>query len=340
MHLSWRLPVLGAVLFVSLGAGVAAAQAVIVRKAPPAAPVEVALNAEKVASGTADPNGDATLAFKLPETDGNSGIDANVFVDYCDTLRRVVIVERGKLPLPADAGCARRQISGLFWVRRVNTLVVDAGGVTPTLLLIKGKYGLDEPVTRAWTPSPTGLVVFGGGGLMTFRDARLIACGNVTPCSGHDGGLGGYTAGATYWVKRYIGVEGSYIKPRKVTAQGNSDTFNFDSALDAHVVTIAGKVAAPIGPVRLYAKVGMNYHRATSTTSETIGTASQTFEMKTQGWGWLLGGGAEAWITPSVALYAEAGIARIKGADVSGGEGVIDDRLRSIVFGLRVHLGR
>ena len=122
--------------------------------------------------------------------------------------RRVVIVERDRLPPAPEAGCTRRQISGVFWVRPVNTIVIDAGGANPTLLLIKGSYSLDpDKPDRPRTASLGGLVVFGGGGFGAFRDVRALACGNVTPCGGHDSGLG-YTAGATYWFGRFVGAEG------------------------------------------------------------------------------------------------------------------------------------
>ena len=120
MFRSWELPVLAALVNVCLGAGVAAAQTVIVRKAPPGTRVEVAVNA----SANVDQAGDAKLPIDLPAAAGKPEIDANVFVDFCDTTRRVVIVERERLPPPADPSCTRRQISGVFWVRRVNTLVM------------------------------------------------------------------------------------------------------------------------------------------------------------------------------------------------------------------------
>lgn len=307
MHMSWRLLMLAAVLNVCLGAGVAAGQTVIVRKAPPGERVELVLNDATVASATADPAGDATLALNLTANGGKPEIDAHVFVDVCDQLRRVIVVERTRQPLPPAAGCERRTITGLFWVRRVNTIVVDVGGPNPTLLLIRGSYSLNAPAARLWSPSLTGLQLFGGGGYSTVRDAQLIACGDVTPCGGHDSGLG-YTAGATYWISRFIGAEASYVKPPKVTAQGSRDTFSFNSSLDADVVTIAGKVGVPIGLVRLYGQVGTNYHWATSFTTETINSATQTFELKTQGWGWLFGGGGEVWIAHSVGLYGEAAL--------------------------------
>jgi Outer membrane protein beta-barrel domain len=335
---SWELPVLAALVNVCLGAGVAAAQTVIVRKAPPGTRVEVAVDAATIASANVDQAGDAKLSIDLPAAAGKPEIEANVYVDLCDTVRRVVIVERVRLPPPADPSCTRRQIPGVFGVRRVNTLVVDVGAANPTMLLIRGSYSLDpDAPMRAWTPSLTGLVVFGGGEFGTFRDARTLACGNVTPCGGNDSGLG-YTAGATYWFSRFVGAEGSYVKPGKVTASGSGGTFNFDSSLDVQLVTVAGKIGVPAGPVKLYGQVGANYHQATSRTAQTIGGASQTLEFKTDGWGLFFGGGIDAWIASRFALYAEANLASLKGNDAGGGEPQIDDRLRFLTVGVRIRI--
>jgi hypothetical protein len=334
-----RLLVLAAAMNFGLGTSVALGQTVIVRKAPAASPVEVAVNAATAGSAVADANGDATVGFTLPEAGGRAEIDAYVFVDYCDAMRRVVIVERGRAPLPPAAGCDRREITGLYWVRRVSTLVVDVGGSIPTLLLIKGAYGLNDPVARSWTPAMKGLSVFGGGAFSTYRDAHQIACGDVSPCGGSSSGIG-YTAGATFWFSRFVAAEGSYLQPSKATANGSSTTFNFDSVLDPRLITIAGKVGGPIGRVRLYGLAGANYHRATTTTTETIEAATQVIEFETKGWGLLFGGGGEVWVSRFVALYGQIDFASVKGAATDGGEVRIDDRLRILTFGARVRIGR
>jgi hypothetical protein len=331
-----RLLVAAAALNVTIGTGVAAAQTVLVRHAKPGETIELDLNSTKVATTTADGSGDATLPLDLRRNNaGKTEIDANIFIDTCDTLHRVIVGERGQSLAAQQPGCERREISGLYWVRRVNTLVVDVGGPNPTMMLIKGKYGLEPELT--WG-APAGLVVFGGGGLTELRDAALMFCGTASSCGKNTGVA--YTAGATLWLKRYVGVEGSYMKPRKTTASGSGDTYNFDSELDVDVITVAGTVGIPIGPVRLSGKGGTNYHFGTSTTKETINNLSQTIEVKTQGWGWLFGAGAEVWVAPAVALYAEAGFAGLKGGAVGGGEARLDDRLRFLLFGARVHIGR
>ena len=336
----WRLPLLAAMLNVCLGAGVATAQIVVVRKAPPGTRVEVVVNAATVASADVDPAGDGKVNINVAAATGKPEIDANVFLDVCDTTRRVIIIERDRLPAPAEAGCARRQISGVFWVRKVNTLVIDSGAANPTMLLINGSYSLDpDAPQRSWIPSMTGLSVFGGGEFGTFRDARARFCGNVTPCGGHDSGLG-YTAGATYWFGRFIGAEASYVKPGKVTANGSGDGYNFDSSIDAQMLRIVGKGGVPIGPVKLYGLGGLNYHEATSKTTQTIDGATQTLEHQTQGWGLMFGGGLDAWIASRVALYFEAGLADVTGKPISGSERQIDDSLKYVIVGVRVRFTR
>jgi hypothetical protein len=336
MRKSLRLLLVAAALNVLMGAGVALAQTVIVRQAAPAQPIELMLNATKVATATADASGDATLPLDLRTNNaGKTDIDANVFIDTCDTLRRVIVVERGQPIGTQEAGCDRREIAGLYAVTRVNTLVVSVGGTNPTMMLVKGKYSLTPQI--AWGP-PAGLVLFGGAGFTSFRDAALIFCGTAADC-GKNAGLG-YTAGGTLWIKRWLGVEGSYMKPRKVTAAGSGDNYTFDSELDVDMATVAGVVGVPIGPVRLFGKGGANFHYAKSTTNNTINGATQPFVLETQGWGWLVGGGLEVWAKPVFAIYADAGFAALKGNPNGGGEARFEDRLRYIVAGARVRIGR
>jgi opacity protein-like surface antigen len=336
-----RLLAIAAALHVTAGAATAAAQTVMVRHAPPGITVEVLLNDTVVATGTTNPEGDVSLEFKMPEP---GEMDANVFVDVCEKSRRVSVVERNKRPAPPPAGCERREVSGVYWVRRVNTLVVDVAPAQPSMLLVKGSYTPPKPTVEGEEPvterrqAPIGLSLFGGGGLSKFRDQFLIACGNATPCDGHDGGLG-YSFGATFWLTRWLGAEGSYLKPRAVKAHGG-DTFAFDSNFDVDLFTVAAKVAIPAGPARIYGLVGTNFHQSTLTSTETIDNVTQAFGQKTHGWGYLFGGGTEIWVTPKVALYGELSLAQVKGTAEDKGEGLIDDRLRFIGFGVKVRLSR
>lgn len=331
---SWRLLV-AVVLSLVGGAGVATAQTVLIKNAPAGEAIEVVLNATKVASASAGPAGDATLPLDLSSI-GKTEIDSNIFVDACDALHRIIVVERTKLPDPQPTGCVRRDIQGLYWIRNINTLVFDLGGPSPAMLLIKGKYHPDRPHT--WTLAPSGLVLSGGGAWSSVSNEVALSCGSLTACSGKSAGLT-YTAGVTYWFLPFLGVEGSYIKPRKVTAQGG-DTFTFNSSLDPQIGTIAGKAGIPIGPVRLFGQFGLGYHKATSTTTETINGASQTLTFKTKGWGLAFGGGMEVWAAHSFALYLDVNSIKMKGSDEAGGEGRIDDRVTVLAFGARIRIGR
>lgn len=331
----WRPLIAAAALSVTLGAGTAAAQTVMVRNAPAGEAIEVAFNVTNVGSGTADAAGVATVPLDLSAHGNKTEIDANVFVDTCEKRHRIIVVERGQPIAPQEAGCDRREISGLFWVRRVNTLVIDLQGANPKLLLVKGEY--TGGPAHTWPSPPTGIVLFGGGGLAKFRDLAISACGNVTPCSSDDSGIA-YTVGATYWITKFIGAEGGYIRPPKANVSGTTDTFAFTNSLDVHIFTLAGKIGVPAGPVRLYGTVGTNYHRAISRTTETIGGTTQSFEFKTNGWFWMWNGGSEFWFGSSFALFGELGFARLRNSSVEG-TGVLDDHVRSMLFGARVRIG-
>ena len=345
MRSPWRLLCMAAALNVSLGLGTAAAQRVMVRHVPVGTAVEVVVNGAVAGNGTVDQSGDVTVPFTLPEKDGKAEFDANIFVDTCDKMRRVVIVEVSRPAPPAADGCERREISGLYWVRRTNTIVIDLGPANPTLLLINGTYTpppdpvpgeepSDEPVPHA--PLPRGLVMFAGGGLTSFRDVISVNCG-LTTCSG-DGSPYAYTFGATYWITRNLGVEGSFLHPQKVKISGG-DGFTFDTSMNVDIWTLVGKAGVQAGPVRLYGHGGLSYHQATHVTNQTLGEVSQKYELQTEGWNPVYGGGAEIWVKPRVALFGQLDFTKIKGKATDGSEFNIDDRARTVVAGIRVHIG-
>ena len=152
MTMTWRPLVAAAALSVTVGAGTASAQRVMIRNAPAGEAIEVALNAENVASGTADAEGVATLPLDLNAHLKKTDIDANVFVDTCDKRHRVIVVERGHAIAAQEPGCERREISGLFLVRATHTLVVDVSSANPTLMLVKGTYRTG--VVHRWSAPP------------------------------------------------------------------------------------------------------------------------------------------------------------------------------------------
>jgi hypothetical protein len=345
MKSPWRLLALAAALHMTLGTGTALAQRVMLRHAPPGSPVEIFLNAEKVADGTVGADGDVTIEFTLPPKDGKAEIDANVFVDVCDKLHKVVVVDRNRAALPVAEGCDRREVAGLFWVRPVNTLVVDVAPQPPTMLLVRGKYTPPTPQeiteegedTRPREPLPKGFMMFAGLGPAKLRDFATLQCGNVN-CSG-GGTVLSYGFGATFWLTRFVGVEGSYLHPVNIKVSGG-EGFHFDTEMDADIWSIVGKGGIQAGKARLYGQVGMNYHDATVTTVQTIAAlGAQRFITETKGWNPTYGGGLEIWVNKKIAIYGEFDFAQLKGDAEGGGEAKIDDRASVILGGIRLHLG-
>ncbi len=349
----WRPLVLAAALNLVAGTGVAVAQTLVVTGAQPARNVELVLNSTPLGSVAADERGDASLPIDLQKNLGKPNIDANIFVDACEKTVRIVIVERGGQLPAAEAGCERREVSGLYWAREGTSLVVDVGGVTPTALLVKGSYDPRQSyTTRPPRVAPTGFIVSGGVGLLHYRDAVVAACGNAPDCSGKSSQIS-FTGGADVWLNRFMGAEATYIRPDKLTVSGSGDKYHFASSIDAHILTIAGKLGAPLGPTRVYGRAGANYHHANSLTSDTIDDrtitvdgveqtlkgGTQTYELKTDGWGWLYGGGLEVWVAKSTALFFDLNFARLRGKETNGKDGRLNDRLMIFFAGLRVHIG-
>ena len=341
----WRPLVIAAVVSVTVGVGVARAQTVVVTNAPQGSTVELVLNGTAVGSAKVDSAGFATIPVNLVTQLKKRETDVYVYVETCGDARRVIMAERGQQPAAAPSDCDRRDM-GLFLLRRVSTVVVNAGGPTPTVLLVQGRFDPRDPrPIRPWNSAPTGLILTGGGGLMRFSDVESIACGDVTDCSG-GGFKPGYTVGATYWITPYAGAEVSFVRPAEITVDGAGTGFEFASSFDVRVLTIAGKGAVPAGPVRVYGKGGGSFQQATFTTTQTDTDAAtteertQTFELKTEGWGWLFGGGIEVWIKRNLGVYAEATFLKLKGSPVDNAEGTLNDRIMSIVIGGHVHIGR
>jgi hypothetical protein len=342
----WRLVVTTAAIVIAT-AGIGSAQTVYLRNAPAGAKVDVIVNAASAGTGAVDADGEAKVPFTLPA--GKTEMDATVFVDACDSgkLRKVLITDRARPAPPPAEGCDRREIAGIYWVRPVNTIVVDVGGVAPSLLLVRGSYTPPKPGAEGASdeehpakPLPTGLLMYAGGSFTNFRDAGILFCGNTT-CTPKTSGLT-YTFGVDVWLTRFVGFEAAYLHPREVSASGSGGNYTFKTTMDTDVWTLAGKLGAQAGVVRIYGKGGMNYHQATTKTAETIDAIPQAFEYKTTGWSWIFGGGMEAWLgqRQRLAIYGDAGIMRIKGDAEGGGEAKIDDRLKYVTVGLKLRLSR
>lgn len=355
MTTRWRLLILAAALIAVPGVRAARAQTVVVTNAAPGAKVEVVLNTTPAGSAQAGADGYATVVARPPAASAKKEIDANVHVDSCGGAWRVLVVERGTLPPEPEAGCARSQIPGLFLVRPVSTLAVNVSAKPPTLLLRQGRFNPAEAnVQRNWPPAPTGLVLSGGLGFATFRDAAAFACGDVTTCSGSDSGFA-YQASVAWWFARFAAAEVGYVRPSEAEITGSQENaFRFNSFLDAHVLTLGGKAGVPIGPARIYGHGGATRHWATSGTTQTndarpvtidgvtttIEGGTQTLELKTAGWGWYVGGGVELWLKPSFGLYLDAGRSLLKGDALEDADGRLDDALTQVMIGARVKLGK
>ncbi len=335
-----RLLALAAALNLTVCVGAVTAQTVIVRNAPPDSPIEVVLNDTPVGSSKANDKGDALVTVGLSEHAMKTETDAQVLVDICPTVRRVLIVERAVQVPVQEAGCTRRDMGGIFVVKDISSLVIDVGGPSPTLLLRQGKVSLDPP--RVWKPAPTGVVLFGGGTFSKVSDATAVSCGQVTTCSGDQAGLG-YSFGAAYWITPFLAAEGTYIKPADATAGATTDTYKFDSVFETQVLTIMGKVGIPLGPIRPYGQVGASYHQAKFTTNQTMTLLDSpntlSYQLRTSGWGLAFGGGLEMWFSSVFGLYGEFGSAAVKGSAKDDAEGSVDDRLTYVLFGARVRVG-
>ena len=182
----------------------------------------------------------------------------------------------------------------------------------------------------------------GGGTFSKVGDVTSVACGNVTTCSGDEAGIG-YSFGAAYWFLPYVAAEGTYIQPADATATGGTDTYQFTSVFEPQVLTIVGKVGIPLGPFRPYGQVGGSYHQAKFTTNQTMTLQptpnTQSYQLRTSGWGFTYGGGVEMWFSSVFGLYGEFGSSAVKGDARDNTEGAVDDRLTYVLFGARVHIG-
>ena len=329
-----RLLVLGTV-FTCVG-GSAFAQTVIVRNVPAGEAIEVFVNATKAGAGVTDAAGAIQMPLSLKAAGVAADMDSRIYVDVCTNVRRIYIVDRNMQPAAKDEGCDRREVNGIFLVRQRSTVVVDAGSVIPTVLLRQGRY--DPTAGRIRVLAPRGISVFGGGGLAQFDNPVRFACGTVTDCDG-DATVMTITAGGDFWITRWLGVEGAYMKPRKITTQGAGGFFKFIDTYDVHLISATGKVGIPIGRARLYGKGGGIFHSATTTSVMTIAEVDQTLRLRTEGWSWIAGGGIEVWTGRRFGLFADVNFGRIRGEAVSENnelEGVARDNVLAMFGGFRV----
>jgi opacity protein-like surface antigen len=345
------------VLSATLGALQASAQTVVMRALKPGDTLEATLR-DATATGKVGADGIATATLNAIDASPKAELVVNVHVDNCGTTWRVVLVERSLESPSPGPGCARRDVPGAFVIRRVTSLAIDASGATPSLLIRQGPppsswfAGPSTAQPRDRFIPPAGLMVHGAGGVGKISDAVALFCGDATQCSGKSS-QAALKAGVAFWLTPYVGAFGNYVKLTDVTATGSGNRFRFDSLLDAEVLSVAGGAGAPVGRVRLYGFVGLNYHRALFSTGQTtdpvtvtvndqpfiLEGGTQRFEFETSGWGWVFGGGAEIWAMGPLAIYTEFEWSKLKGDDRNGGEPTINDKMTLFVVGVRYRLG-
>jgi hypothetical protein len=344
-----RLVTAAVALQLVLFAGAAHAQTVLIRNAPPDSDVEVVLNSAPVGTGKVGAAGIVLIDVNLEKNVNKTETDAVIFVDQCEKVRRIVIVERTLAVPAADVGCTRRDMGGVFLVKRISTLAFDFGGPNVTLLLRQGKVSLAPP--RSWDGGRTGLLLFAGGGLTSLSNFAGVACGTATECA-NDNARFGYGGGAEYWVTPNIAATGSYFRPADLKTTGSGDRFKFTSTMQTEVATAGGKVGFPAGRTRIYGHAGGLFTRAIVETDQTVDPLTVTvdgvdvtvpggnvkYNFEARGWGWFLGGGLEVWITSSVGLYGEFDRSILKGKATKKEEGTIDDAMNSVVGGVKIKL--
>ena len=330
----------------TLFAGRVSAQTVIVRHAPAGADVEAQLNAAPAVTATADEAGEATLTIDLPATLAETLV--SVYVDTCG--RQVVVRLLSAPPAPAAANCTRSDAGAQFVIRSITTFVIDVGGSNASVRMRQGppfaSWLTDTPenadgsaveggVAASLRPR-AGLSVFGGGGVASYSSANSSLCGDAV-CTGGRFALG-TEAGVMAWALPYLGLQVSYLKPAQTNVSGSGPTFTFDSALDSRLLILAPTVGGTNGNLRFYVQGGANYHNATFTQNEQTADGSQSLYLETKGWGWVAGGGFEAWVHPRLAIYVEGRFLTVRGKNTTGGEGVMHDHLTTVMGGIRFRL--
>jgi opacity protein-like surface antigen len=356
MRAPWRPLVLAAALNLIVVAA-AAAQTVIVTKAPPGGTVELVVNSVLAGTAAADSTGMATFALTAEARGGKTEADAYVFVEYCDALRRVILIEPGMQGLPGGQ-CPRREVPGAFVVRQVTTLVVSVSETAPSVLVRQGKAPagwltdeVDQPPRPRSVNSPTrGLYGFGAGGIASLSGVSDVVCGSEE-CSGGTKPVA-FSAGATFWLKPFVGIEASWLKPADIRLTGATRAYEYVSTFQTDVFTMVGKLGVPVSYVRPYGFGGATWNRTHWTTTETIAEqtytidgaevvypgGTQTFNLHTQGWSWIAGAGIEVAFGKRALIFGEGGSAGVKGEDRQLGEGKTDQRMLYIIGGIRIRI--
>ena len=334
--------------------GTADAQTFVVLNAPAGSAVEVSFGTA-VGKGAADQAGSATVVVTGSPA-ATQELAAAIYADACGTTIRLVLAGRTADPTPAGAGCQRRLVPGFFVFRKGTSVVIDLAPSVPIVRIrqgrVPGSWMMEGPVPIGHTP-PRGLVVFGGAGISSMPDTLDQTCGNTSPCA-RESTKFNFMAGAAYWLTPWLGAEGTFLKASGFETIGEGDDYQMTSSVSPGVFTVAAVGSLNIKAARLYGRIGGAYHRAEVETIQgtfqrvisvdgittTYPASTQIFSYTTVGWGRLLGAGAEGWVSDSVALFAEVSFMRIEGDNAdNGGERIMKDNLRSLMAGVKVHIG-
>jgi hypothetical protein len=356
---SSRRPLLvAAVLCAVLPGAAAEAQTVIARHVPEGATVQANIAGSPAVAATIDPEGNAVVS--LDTLDRRTEVSERIYVFVCDTRRQIVLADRGA-PVPSlGPGCTVRELPGVFVIRRNTTLVIDLEETPPTVRIAQG------PAPRFWLkdiepgegPLPREalyhLGVFAGGGFSIYRGVADATCGDASACRARDTTTG-TTIGISAWLSPWIGAEVSYAKDAKLTASGlPSSSSTFTSVTDPEVFMVAGKVGLTIDRVGLYARGGANFHRATTLETDVLPNITRTVNgitvifpggtlatgYRTEGWGWLTGGGLDVRATDRIGVYLDGRVAKVAGSARDGSPVVRDTLTVSFQMGLRYSLVR
>jgi hypothetical protein len=334
--------------------GTADAQTFVVRNAPAGSAVEVSFGTA-VGKSTADQMGTATVVLTGSPA-ATQELAAAIYTDVCGTTVRLLLAERTADPPAAGADCQRRVVPGFFVFRNGTSIVIDLAPSVPIVRIrqgrVPGSWMTEGPPPTGHT-APRGLVVFGGGGFASMPETVDQTCGNTSPCA-RESTKFNFMGGAAYWLTPWLGAEGTFLKASGFTTIGEGDQYQMASSVTPRVFTVAAVGALNIKAARFYGRAGGAYHRARVETTQgtfqsvisadgvttTYPASTQVFTYETIGWGRLLGGGVEGWVSDSVAVFAEGSFMRIEGDNVdNGGERIMKDNLKSLIAGIKVHIG-
>jgi hypothetical protein len=242
-------------------------------------------------------------------------------------------------------------------MRRETSIVIDLEPSIPIVRIRQGRvpgvWLLDGPIPTGRT-TPRGLVLFGAGGMGTMQETVDQLCGNSSPCARENTKLN-IGGGAAFWMTRWLAAEGSFIKASGFIVTGEGEDYEMVGKATPRFLTVAALGGYSIRSARFYGRLGAAYHRAQIRVTQgtfqrvisqdgittTYPPSTQEFKYETVGWGRLMGAGVEGWVSDSTALYAEVNFIRVEGDNAdNGGERIMHDRLRTLLAGVKVHLGR